>query len=46
MKQTPTIPETFLGIGYTKDRGLPRRCDTRRSRAGSRDIPASLTFVG
>ena len=21
MKQTPTIPETFLGIGYTKDRG-------------------------
>jgi NADPH:quinone reductase-like Zn-dependent oxidoreductase len=21
MKQTPTIPKTFLGIGYTKDRG-------------------------
>jgi hypothetical protein len=21
MKQTPTIPETFLGIGYTRDRG-------------------------
>src|SRR5271168_3473210 len=24
MKQTPTIPETFLGVGYTRDRaGLP-----------------------
>jgi hypothetical protein len=24
MKQTLTIPETFLGVGYTKDRaGLP-----------------------
>src|ERR1700756_5760104 len=24
MKQTPTIPETFLGVGYTKNRaGLP-----------------------
>jgi hypothetical protein len=21
MKQTPTIPDTFLGIGYTRDRG-------------------------
>ena len=21
MKQTPTIPKTFLGIGYTRDRG-------------------------
>ena len=24
MKQTQTIPETFLGVGYTRDRaGLP-----------------------
>jgi hypothetical protein len=24
MKQTPAIPKTFLGVGYTKDRaGLP-----------------------
>ena len=24
MRQTQTIPETFLGVGYTKDRaGLP-----------------------
>src|ERR1700756_252219 len=24
VKQTPTIPETFLGVGYTRDRaGLP-----------------------
>jgi hypothetical protein len=38
MKQTETIPETFLGVGYTRDRaGLPLetvRVPIRRPVAG------------
>jgi hypothetical protein len=41
MKQTQTIPETFLGIGYARDRaGLPV---SARDRSTHRDEPVRRT---
>jgi hypothetical protein len=52
VKQTQTIPETFLGVGYTRDRaGLPleavRSCSAAGGRRGadprSRLVTTNLT---